>query len=172
MSMARGSLPEAAGVYAWWTDRNSIPGVPERPHPDNPDLQLFYIGRAPRDSSSSATLKSRVVKNHLSGNTGASTFRLALASLLMESLGFTPQQTKTKSVLPNSQNKALSKWQEEHLRLTWAEHDQPWFIEDAVISRLKPPLNLAGNASHPFYSELTQARAKFIEAAKAHPRRT
>lgn len=170
VSVARRTLPEKAGVYAWWTERGSIPQVPESPHPDNPDLHLFYVGRAPRDSASSATLKSRIVNNHLRGNTGASTFRFTLAALLMQSLGFTPEQTKTKSVLPGSQNKALSNWQEEHLRLTWVEHDEPWLIEDEVIARLQPPLNLAGNASHPFHSALSEARAKFREVAKANPR--
>ncbi len=170
VDVARRSLPDLAGIYAWWTDRESIPGVPECPHPDDAALQLFYVGIAPRDSSSSATLKSRVVKNHLSGNTGASTFRFTLASLLMESLGLAPEQTKTRAVLSKSQNQALSEWQKRHLRLTWAEHDRPWLIEDAVISRLEPPLNLAGNASHPFHPQLTQARARFREAAKGNPR--
>lgn len=170
VDVARRSLPDVAGIYAWWTDSESIPGVPECPHPDNAALQLIYVGRAPQRSSSSATLKSRVVGNHLGGNTGSSTFRFTLASLLMESLGFTPQQTKTKFVLPKSQNQALSEWQMRHLRLTWAEHDQPWLIEDDVISRLKPPLNLDGNASHPFYPQLVQARARFRDAAKERPR--
>ena len=91
-------------------------------------------------------------------------------SLLMESLGLAPEQTKTRAVLSKSQNQALSEWQKRHLRLTWAEHDRPWLIEDAVISRLEPPLNLAGNASHPFHPQLTQARARFREEAKGNPR--
>lgn len=170
VTVARQSLPDRPGLYAWWTETDSIPGVPKCPHPDVPDLQLFYVGIAPRDVASSATLSSRVVKNHLRGNTGASTFRFTLAALLMDSLGFTPQQTKTKSVLPASQNAGLSKWQEAHLRMTWGEYREPWLIEDEVVARLQPPLNLAGNSSHPFHSTLTNARARFREVAKANPR--
>lgn len=159
-------LPAENGIYAWWTTRGTIPEVPERLHPRDETLQLFYIGIAPKDSKSSARLKSRIVGNHLGGNTGSSTFRFALAALLMDTLGFTPHLTKTKYVLPNSQNQALSAWQRQHLKLTWVEHDQPWLIEEGIIVALGPPLNLAGNASHPFHSTLSEARARFREAAR------
>jgi hypothetical protein len=163
---ARMTLPAENGIYAWWTESGAIPEVPERSHPRDETLQLFYIGIAPKDSRSSATLKSRIVENHLRGNTGSSTFRFALAALLMDTLRFTPHQTRTKYVLPSSQNQALSAWQSQHLKLTWVEHDQPWLIEDAIIAALGPPLNLAGNASHPFHSTLSEARATFREAAR------
>ena len=162
---ARAVLPATGGIYAWWTERGAIPGVPENPHPKDENLSLFYVGRAPRDSASSATLQSRIVKNHLSGNTGASTFRFTLAALLMETLGFSPRRTATKYVLPASQNQALSDWLRAHLRLTWVEHEEPWTVEDQIIARLRPPLNLAGNASHPFNARLSEARARFREAA-------
>lgn len=163
---ARAALPTENGVYAWWTVGGAIPRVPRQPHPRDGSLQLFYIGIAPRDSKSSATLKSRIVRNHLGGNTGSSTFRFALAALLIDTLGFTPHQTKRKYVLPSSQNRALSVWQRQHLKLTWVEHDRPWLIEDEIIASLGPPLNLAGNASHPFHSTMSDARARFREAAR------
>lgn len=163
---ARATLPERGGVYAWWTDRGAIPGVPPQPHPSEEALDLFYIGIAPRDAKSSATLKSRIVDNHLGGNTGSSTFRFALAALLVDTLRLTPHRTKTKYVLPATQNQALSAWQREHLKLSWVEHDAPWLIEDEIIAALRPPLNLAGNAAHPFHSTLSKARGRYREAAR------
>jgi hypothetical protein len=37
--------------------------------------------------------------------------------------------------------------------------DQPWTVEDGVIALMQPPLNLAGNASHPLHGRLTSLRA-------------
>ncbi len=162
----RATLPHRNGVYAWWTERGAIPGVPAQPHPSEEALGLFYVGIAPRDAKSSATLKSRIVGNHLGGNTGSSTFRLALAALLIDTLRLTPHRTKTKYVLPAWQNQALSAWQREHLKLSWVEHDRPWLIEGEIIAALRPPLNLAGNASHPFHSTLSEARDRFRQAAQ------
>lgn len=165
VATARATLPDRSGVYAWWTDKGAIPGVPSEPHPREGDLQLFYVGIAPRDARSSATLKTRIVSNHLGGNTGSSTFRFALAALLIDTLRLTPHHTTTKYVLPTAQNQALSTWQREHLKLSWVEHDAPWSIEGEIIAALRPPLNLAGNAAHPFHSTLSQARDRFRTAA-------
>ncbi|MGF1617975.1 MAG: GIY-YIG nuclease family protein [Acidimicrobiia bacterium] len=129
-------------------------------------MELFYVGIAPRDEKSSATLKSRIDKNHLGGNTGSSTFRFTLAALLMDPLELMPERTKTNYVLSTSQNQNLTAWQRQHLKLSWVGHDQPWLIEDGVIEALSPPLNLAGNKSHPFHPTLSHARAKFRNAAR------
>jgi hypothetical protein len=163
---ARTTLPDRNGVYAWWTEHGAIPGVPAQPHPSEEALELFYVGIAPRDVKSSATLRSRIVGNHLGGNTGSSTFRLALAALLIDTLRLTPHRTKTKYVLPTAQSRVLSAWQQNHLKLSWVEHDTPWLIEDDIIAALRPPLNLAGNASHPFHSTLSEARDRFRQAAQ------
>jgi len=78
----------------------------------------------------------------------------------------TPERTETKYVLSSTQNRALSTWQREHLRLSWAEHARPWEIEGDVVAALSPPLNLAGNSSHPFHQKLSDARATFRDAAR------
>lgn len=84
---ARRMLPDKNAVYAWWTDGQPIPGAPPQPHPHDTGLDLFYVGIALRDAKSCATLKSRIVNNHLRGNTGSSTFRFTLAALLMNNGG-------------------------------------------------------------------------------------
>ena len=162
-AVASDGLPREPGLYAWWTVPGSIPGVPRCPHPSDPDLDLFYVGISPSRATSSGTLRSRVKGNHIGGNTGGSTFRLTLASLLFEEMGWKPEMAD-RPVLSRENNSALTAWQHEHLRLTWAVHPEPWVIEHEVIAHLKPPLNLAGS-THEFGSTVTAARRRFKDAA-------
>lgn len=167
VAKGREGLPTTGGLYAWWTVKGSIPGVPPCPHPSD-DLDLFYIGIAPKDSTSQATLRSRVVDNHINGNTGSSTFKKTLASLLFETMHWRPRLTD-RPLLTATDNAALRDWQHQNLRLTWAKHGEPWDIEDIVIARLQPPLNLAGNSAHPFHGVLTSARKRFKSAGESGP---
>jgi hypothetical protein len=166
MPPAAGGIPAEPGLYAWWTTRGLIPEVPKRPHPNERALDLFYVGIAPSGPASSATLRSRVTGNHLSGNTGSSTFRLTLASLLLHELKLHPRNTASWVVLPREENTRLSLWQREHLLLTWCVAQEPWVVEHEVIAQLKPPLNLAGNRAHPFFATLSQARTASRRAAR------
>jgi hypothetical protein len=86
-------LPREPGLYAWWTVPRSIPGVPGCPHPTEPDLDLFYVGISPSRATSSGSLRSRVVRNHIGGNTAVRPFRLTLASLLFETNVWQPQMS-------------------------------------------------------------------------------
>ena len=166
LSPERGGLPQKDGLYAWWATSGSIEGLPANPHPDpQSGLVLFYVGVAPNGPKSSSTIRSRVVNNHLSGNTGSSTFRFTLAALLLDELGLHPGKTATKIVLPTEENRLLTGWQRKHLSLTWCVTPQPWIREDEVIASMEPPLNLAGNANHPYYSTLKQAREVFRRTA-------
>jgi hypothetical protein len=152
-------IPSAAGLYAWWTVLGSIPHIPRCPHPTVSDLDLFYVGISPSNARSSQNLRKRVAGNHIKGNTGGSTFRLTLASLLFEAMGWHPIMTD-RSVLTAEDNRALTTWQRQHLRLTWVAHPEPWTVEHAVIERMRPPLNLAGS-THEFGPTLSAARRRF-----------
>ena len=66
--------------------------------------ELLYVGLAPGKAGSIATIRSRVTRNHLRGNTGSSTFRLSMASLLFERDGWRPEQRKKKAVLTREDN--------------------------------------------------------------------
>ena len=90
-----------------------------------------------------------------------------MASLLFERDGWRPQQRAKKVVLKREDNAALTCWIREHLVLTWTEQTNPWRepLEDQVISRLRPPINLAHNKTHPFYEEMRAARKRFKAAA-------
>jgi hypothetical protein len=161
-----GGLPEEAGFYAWWTRPGTISGIPETGHPDaRLDLVLFYVGIAPNGPTSSSTIRSRVIGNHLAGNVGSSTFRFTLASLLRPTLKLHPIRTKTKVVLAASENHQLTVWMQEYLRLTWAPCGEPWTREPEVIDQMAPPLNLADNRAHLFHATLTAARSDFRRAS-------
>ncbi|MEX1262792.1 MAG: GIY-YIG nuclease family protein [Actinomycetota bacterium] len=162
-----GGLPASPGFYAWWARMNAIEGVPLSPHPNHQQSGLLYVGIAPARATSSQTLRTRVVGNHLSGNLGSSTFRLTLAALLRETLGLHPERRTTKVVLPADENAALSAWQAENLRVSWCVVAQPWLLEPAVIDIMAPPLNLAANGNHPFHATLSEARRSLRGAAVA-----
>ncbi len=75
-----GGLPDELGLYAWWlADRSKLPQVPTADHPLKRTLGLLCVGIAPVASRSLATLRRRVIRNHLCGNIAASTFRFSLA---------------------------------------------------------------------------------------------
>jgi len=138
-----------------------IPGLDE-----TADLQLLYVGIAPNGAESKATLRSRVVGDHIRGTTATSTLRRTLAALLHERQGWQSRWT-TRPVLVNRDELALSEWMGEKLQLTWAEHPEPWTVEAAVIAELKPPLNQADNQAHPRYGYVQEVRARWRASAAA-----
>lgn len=139
--------------------------MPHVPHPSEPELGLFYVGISPRDAASRATVRSRVIGQHLGGNIGSSTFRYVLSALLRDTLSLRPLKRGTKLALEPADSDRLWQWQRHHLRLTWCSYARPWEIESDVISVMHPPLNSAGNATHPFFPYVRRARAALREAA-------
>ncbi|HEX4422346.1 MAG TPA: hypothetical protein VH165_30745 [Kofleriaceae bacterium] len=89
-----------------------------------------------------------------------------LAALLLDELALTPVEKDDKVQLPKEQNMQLGRWQHQHLRLTWHAAPKPWLLECAVIAKLRPPLNLAANQDHAFYSTLSDARRRLKQAAR------
>lgn len=165
LDIAKLKLPNEGGVYAWWVDRGAMAEVHGSKHPTEVALDLLYIGIAPKGDRSSATLRSRVVGNHMRGNIAASTFRLTLAALLRDELALAPISRAGKLLLPTDQNLRLSQWQQLHLRLTWHQTATPWLLESALIAHLAPPLNLAANKGHSFHASLSKARAALRQLA-------
>jgi hypothetical protein len=158
-------VPNAGGFYAWWAKQGVLDALPERPHPLDRSLSLLYVGISPARASSGQKLRGRLLGNHINGNTGSSTFRFVLASLLMSSLDLHPYRTTTKVSLDEGDNSRLREWQFANLRLSWCERERPWEIEEAVIQAMQPPLNTAGNSSHPFFATVKANRAAFRAAA-------
>ena len=162
-------VPAVGGFYAWWITRGVLADLSERPHSTDESLLLLYVGISPARASSHQTLRSRLIGNHINGNIGSSTFRFSLAAVLREDLALLPRRTPTKITLVEADDACLRRWQFANLRLTWCERERPWEIEHSVIHIMKPPLNLAGNRGHPFYSTLKASRAALRTAARLDP---
>jgi hypothetical protein len=161
----RDLVPALPGFYGWWSRRGAIEGVPHVSHPIDSALSLLYVGISPARESSRQTVRSRIVGNHLNGNIGSSTFRFVLAALLIDLLQLNPFLRGTNVALDRRDNARLSAWQREHLLLTWCTRERPWQIEGEVIAKLGPPLNSAGNATHPFYRRVREARSELRRRA-------
>lgn|SRR5829696_904501 len=134
---SEGGVPEAPGLYAWWMTPGAIPKVHGPKHPTE-DLELLYVGIAPRDERSKATLRSRIRRQHLGGTIGSSTFRRSLAALLLDAEEWSTRWSGTRTQLPPEDNRRLSEWQEARLRLAWMEHSRPWTAERPVIAVMRP----------------------------------
>ncbi len=104
-----------------------------------------------------------MTSQHIGGNTGSSTLKLALAALLWDERGYRPQRRSKKVVLDPADKADLAEWQKQHLRLTWAARPTPWSgtLEAAVIAQMRPPLNWQHNQTHPFWPTLDAARTRF-----------
>jgi len=88
----------------------AIHGVNGPSHPSEP-FELLYVGIAPKDGRSRATLRSRIHGQHLGGNIGSRTFRHSLAALLFEAMGWTTRWSGSRAQLSREDNGALSDWQ-------------------------------------------------------------
>ena len=53
---------------------------------------------------------------------------------------------------------ALSKWLDDNAFVTWAEHPEPWILEENLIKTLSLPINLEHNLNHPFHPTLKDVR--------------
>lgn len=165
LDQARTDVPAVPGLYAWWGRFGALPGISGPRHPTAP-VQLLYVGIAPNGPASSATVRTRVVDDHIRGTTGSSTLRRSLAALLSEQQGWHGRWT-SRPVLVNRDELALSEWMASTLRVSWAEHAEPWTVEAAVIGELEPPLNLADNSGHPLHGFVSDARRRWREAARS-----
>jgi hypothetical protein len=132
---ASAALSRGSGVYAWWARPTVFPDLPGMANPTDPTVRLLYVGRA-------TSLRGRILRTHLR-RSGSSTLRRTLAGLLMPSEGY---QTMWKDgvVLVPADELRLTAWMRTNLRLTWAEHPRPDEIEDELLWRLVPPLNVHG----------------------------
>ena len=72
---AADEVPDRPGLYGWYCNYRLVPDAQPR-LPDPSGWNLLYVGIAPSRSTSKATLRSRVLGQHLGGNVGSSTFRL------------------------------------------------------------------------------------------------
>ncbi len=157
------------GLYAWYVDevgaRELSTGLG---HPVAPGL--IHAGQAGAGSSS-ATLATFIRGRHLGGVITGSTFRMTLAALLAPELGLVDEGGRS---LAADGETRLSAWMLRHLSIAVAaEPDRALVasLEDAVLARLDPPLNLQGMASTPVRVALSARRRRPLGGRPAHPER-
>lgn len=156
LAAAGRSLPRGSGVYAWWAAPTVFPDLPRLDHPDDPALRLLYVGRA-------TSLRGRITRNHLR-KSGNSTLRRTLAGLLMLTEGYHTMWTDRVVLIPEDERR-LTTWMHERLRLTWAEDPAPREIEDELIQRLTPPLNVSGVDTTDLVPAVVAAKNRYMSSA-------
>ena len=139
--MATGSSGlKVPGLYSWWVDES---GAIELTTGLSCEIQagLIYVGLAgathwPSGKRSSNTLWLRILNMHLGKNHEFSTFRRSLGAVLAHSEG-------------NSfvDEERLTAWMETHLRVVaipYEDADTLGRVEEDVLEKLDPPLNIKG----------------------------
>ena len=162
-----------AGLYSWWADSTAkellqqIPGSVPPPH-------LIYVGQAgatswPSGKRSTATLKSRILNNHIGGNASSSTFRLTITALLVDPLNL---RVAKPGRLVSEDNRRVSAWIKEYLRIAIVpleERDSLQEIEHVVLKTLDPPLNLDGRPVTSLRQRLTKLRREITQPQMVEP---
>lgn len=151
------------GMYAWWGDHEARTvlgdelGVELSP--------LLYLGQAgatkwPSGKRSTATLATRIGRQHIRGNARSSTFRRTISALLLDQLKLVPASGGR---LDRPSNAVVSQWIAEHLKVGIVavdDRDGLGRIEHAVLNQLNPPLNLHHCPSSAARARLTALRAR------------
>lgn len=161
------------GLYAWSVDEQGARDL-TRGSGLLVRAGLVYAGQAgatawPSGKQPSSTLLSRIRGNHLRGRLSASTWRLSLTSLLREPLGLELRNGE----LDGSAHEALTRWMTSRLRLAvLPTHDRDSLaaLEDEVLVRLDPPLNLDGMGATPLRAVLSVRRAEITGRTGSSPK--
>ena len=137
------------GLFAFWVDEAGAADLSRGL--DLPfEAGRIYVGQAgatkwPSGRTSADTLGDRVGRTHLAGKVRSSAVRLALAAVLLDRLELVVQAAV---LLQASSEEALSDWMRAHLSVAVHVHDDRDTLaglEQAVVQRLDPPLNLEGH---------------------------
>lgn len=152
-----------AGMYSWWADDHARAQLGQALGAELP--ALIYIGQAgatkwPSGVKSSATLATRIGRQHISGNARSSTFRLTISALLLDQLGLVSIEGGR---LDTASNGVVSRWIADHLRVAIApfdDRDALGAVEGEVVSHLDPPLNLGHCLPSHARARLTELRRK------------
>jgi hypothetical protein len=162
LAAAIAALPTVAGLYAWWAPPDVLALFHGPANAGDGEQRLLYLGKAQR-------LRSRVAANHLR-DSGRSTLRRTLAGLLMPIEGYRTTWTDRVVLVPEDEQR-LTDWMHRNLTLTWSERPEPVPLERALISRLRPPLNVDGAEHGNVLDRVKQARAFYYASAGPRPTR-
>jgi len=155
------SAARKPGLYAWWADQEGLDALSRElkaPLPSSICAGLAGATHWPSGKKSTATLLSRIRGLHLQSNIRGSTFRHTLAALLAEPLAL--QIIGPNRLAPESEQQ-LSAWMKDHLRVVvcaYPDADTLGAMEDAILARLDPPLNLKGMVLSPLRRIIAERR--------------
>lgn len=154
-----------SGLYSWWADDEARQTLGQPLAVVLPPL--IYAGQTGATSRRArvervATLQSRIGRNHLQGNAGSSTFRKTISALLLETLDL---KVVAKDKLDEASNQKITAWMQQHLAVTTVRIDDRETLldlEEAVLCRLDPPLNLMGMKPTAIRARLSRLRRHLI----------
>lgn len=162
------------GVYAWFF-REIPPSISVGDCKKFENLHLLYIGISPNSPPqngkppSKQTLYDRI-RYHYNGNAEGSTLRLTLGCLLSEKLGIELRRVGSgKRMTFWAGEKALSDWMGNNAFVTWINHNEPWILEEELISELFLPLNLQMNKRNINYPIVSGIRINARDNARRLP---
>lgn len=161
-------VPAINGVYFWWF-KEIPPGVPTEGCLTHEGYTLLYVGISPDKKgkpNSRANLKTRI-KTHYSGNAEGSTLRRTLGVLLATESNYPLRRVGSgkRTTFTHPGEQWLDQWMEKNARVSWVADEEPWVLEEELISRISLPLNTQGN-SHAFKPILSALRSKAMAEAK------
>lgn len=154
-----------AGLYSWWVDASGAKDL-TRGLGQRVRAGRIYAGQTgattwPSGKTGKATLASRVGRNHLHGRIRGSTFRLTLASALATTLELASGSARR---LESASEERLSEWMRVHLHVAvhpFPDADALADLEERVLVKLDPPLNLGGMESTPLRESLSRLRRQW-----------
>jgi hypothetical protein len=166
-------VPQASGAYAWYF--RSLVNIPVSDCLTCGDFTLLYIGISPSAPPTNGKGPSRQtlyhrVRYHMRGNAEGSTLRLSLGCLLADELGIELRRVGSgKRLTFCAGEERLSQWMGENARVAWHVCDEPWRLEEKLISAVNLPINLDLNATHAFCPVLSELRRAARLKARALP---
>ena len=137
---------DGPGLFAFWVDEAGAADLARGL--DLPfEAGRILIGQAgatrwPSGRVNSDTLGDRIARTHLNGRVRSSTVRLTIAGILFAQLALVVQAS---ALLQASAEQDLSDWMSAHLSVAVHAHDDRDTLaglEQAVVQRLDPPLNI------------------------------
>jgi hypothetical protein len=156
-------VPKASGAYAGYF-RNLLPDGSMADCLQFGDLRLLYTGISPSAPPTNGKSPSKQnlfhrVRYHYRGSADGSTLRLSLGCLLSGRISIKLRRVGSGKRLTFADGeKRLSDWMEENAFVVWMECDEPWLIEQQLISTVCLPLKLDQNSTNAFHSTLTELR--------------
>ena len=135
-------IPDNAGNYIVCLRKSSkLPKTePDFITQNHQGKEVIYVGIAGK------SLRKRDYKQHFNGNAGSSTLRKSIGSLFgYQKVPRSVHKDDGKTKFSSADERKLSQWMKNNLIFYFLSNDEPDYLEDLLIRKFNPPLNLAKN---------------------------